>query len=246
MADAPRPSQAAFLRACLVNEILRFGTFQLKSGRVSPYFFNAGLVHRADILSSMSAAYASTILASSAALGDIDVLFGPAYKGIPLATSTVGALAALAPERFGKVSYAFNRKEAKTHGEGGTIVGAPLAGKRVLIIDDVITAGTAIREAVAMIAAEGGVLAGIVVALDRQERVGPPPGEADDGVEGEVRRKSAIGQVRAELGVPVLAVLTLDDIIAGLAATGSGSDPAASAENVSALEQYRRRYKAGD
>ena len=143
------------------------------------------------------------------------------------------SLSDLDPLLYSHVSYAFNRKEAKDHGEGGRIVGTPLRGKRVLIVDDVITAGTAIREAMKIIQQEGGVVAGIMVALDRGERIG---GGGDDGSEDDGAR-SAIGQIRRELNVPVLAVLTLDDIISGLEGMGSDGD-------LKRLEEYRMRYKA--
>src|SRR6201996_9415549 len=138
------PWKSAFLEDCVKSNALKFGTFTLKSGRQSPYFFNAGLFHRADLLKSISTAFAHTLIDSNITF---EVLFGPAYKGIPLATTTVDKLAQLDIERFGQISYSFNRKEAKDHGEGGNIVGASLKGKRIVIIDDGITAGPALREA---------------------------------------------------------------------------------------------------
>ena len=247
------PWKAEFLQHCLDGGVLRFGSFTLNSKRVSPYFFNAGLFHRADLLRSISTAYAQTIAAYLAAESDesssttstgqrstaipaleFDVLFGPAYKGIPLATATTEKLATLDVERFGQLSYAFNRKEPKDHGEGGTIVGCPLKGKRVLVIDDVITAGTAIREAIDIIAREGGSLVGVVVALDRMEKVAKP-GDDDDPAP----RPSAVGQVQKQYGIPVLSILTLDDIIHGL------SDAHAHApEDMARLTAYRERYRA--
>src|ERR1700753_3891754 len=160
--------KTAFLEDCVKSNALKFGTFTLKSGRQSPYFFNAGLFHRADLLKSISTAFAHTLIDSHI---DFDVLFGPAYKGIPLATTTVDKLAQLDNEKFGQTSYSFNRKEVKDHGEGGSIVGASLKGKKIIIIEDVITAGTAIRESIAIIQREGGVLVGIVIAINRQERL---------------------------------------------------------------------------
>ena len=228
------PWKADFLRHCLDGGVLRFGTFELKSKRVSPYFFNAGLFHRADLLRSISTAYAQTIrthLAQNAL--EVDVLFGPAYKGIPLATAATEKLAELEPAKFGRLSYAFNRKEAKDHGEGGNIVGCPLKGKRVLIVDDVITAGTAIREAIDIIAKEGGTLVGIIVALDRMEKVAA----AND--DDPTPRPSAIGQVRQQYRVPVLSILTLDEIIDGLSGVGAEAD-------IARLAEYRRRYRATD
>ena len=233
------PWKTSFLETCLRHDILRFGSFTLKSGRVSPYFFNAGLFHRADLLRAVAVAYAETIRSFRAdARPDgeegllFDVLFGPAYKGIPLAVATLQALAEIAPSRYGSVDYAFNRKEAKDHGEGGRIVGCPLRGKRVVVVDDVITAGTALREAVDIIRQEGGVLVGVVVALDRMEKIGTAssPGEdlvgqdtsraGDVGHEGRAtetkKQTSAIGQLRSQLNTPILSVLNLNDIICGL------------------------------
>lgn len=218
-----------FISKCISANALTFGTFTLKSGRQSPYFFNAGLFHRADLLRSISTAYAEVLAASP---WEFDILFGPAYKGIPLATAAVDKLAQLDESKFGKISYSFNRKEAKTHGEGGSIVGAPLEGKRVVIIDDVITAGTAIREAIEIIKANGGTLVGILVAFDRLEKT---PAKGDE-VE-EAPRKSAIGQVKEEFGVPVLAILTLDDVVESLKGVGNQDD-------LRRLEKYREKYKA--
>ena len=189
---SPLPAwKGAFLSNCLSSGVLRFGSFKLKSGRQSPYFFNAGLFHRADLLEAIATAYAQTILSFPL---DFDVLFGPAYKGIPLATATTAKLAQLDQTRFGALSYAFNRKEAKDHGEGGSIVGAPLRGKKVVIVDDVITAGTAVREAIEIIAREGGTLVAVVVALDRMEKVTGPAGE--DDVSGAERHWPGHGSVR--------------------------------------------------
>jgi len=183
----------------------------------------------------LSIAYAQTLIQHAPAL-DFDVLFGPAYKGIPLATATVDKLAELAPERFGEVSYSFNRKEAKDHGEGGMIVGGELKGKRVMIIDDVVTAGTAKREAIDIIRKEGGEVVGIVVALDRMEKMPAAPGEDDDDG---VPRESAIGAMRKEYGIPILSVLDLNDVVRGLRDSGRGAD----AEQ---CEAYRAKYRASD
>ena len=158
------PYKAQFLDAAIRGGVLKFGTFELKSGRKSPYFFNAGDFYRADLLRAISTAYARTIIedqSSSSPTLDFDIVFGPAYKGIPLASSTVDKLAHIDEARYGAVCYSFDRKEEKNHGEGGGIVGAPLKGKRVLIVDDVVTAGTAKREAIGKITAEGGVVGGI-------------------------------------------------------------------------------------
>ncbi|MGC8731242.1 MAG: orotate phosphoribosyltransferase [Halothiobacillaceae bacterium] len=181
-----------FLRYALEREVLRFGEFTLKSGRVSPYFFNAGLFNTGEALSCLGRYYAELIVHSKV---EFDMLFGPAYKGIPLAAATAIALS----ERHGRdVPWAFNRKEAKDHGEGGSIVGAPLAG-RVLIIDDVITAGTAIRESLGIIRAAGAQAVGVAVLLDRQERG-----------QGEL---SAIQEVEREHGLKALAIAGLADLI---------------------------------
>jgi orotate phosphoribosyltransferase len=220
-----------FIQTCLTAQVLKFGTFTLKSGRQSPYFFNAGLFHRADLLRSITTAYAQTLAFSSL---EFDVLFGPAYKGIPLATAAVDKLADIDIERFGGVSYSFNRKEAKTHGEGGSIVGSPLKGKKIVIVDDVITAGTAIREAIEIIKAEGGILVGIIVAFDRLEKMPAKEGQSEDAP-----RQSAIGEVRKEYGTPVMSILTLDDVVGFLKETGSEDD-------LRRLEEYRQKYKASD
>lgn len=229
-----------FVEACLSASVLTFdGPYTLKSGRQSPYFFNAGLFHRADVLRSVSTAYAHLIMEFLSSLPSteqkIDVLFGPAYKGIPLATATVGRLAEIDPARFGKLSYSFNRKEVKDHGEKGSIAGAGLNGKRVLIIDDVITAGTAIGEACEIIAKEGGILLGMVVALDRMERL-----SADQGAgHGEEGLRSAIEEVRRRYRVPVLSIINLDDLIGALGEKGEKND-------VILLEDYRRKWVASE
>lgn len=228
-----------FLEACLSASVLTFdGPYTLKSGRQSPYFFNAGLFHRADLLRSISTAYAQTIIEFLSSLPSteqkIDVLFGPAYKGIPLATATVARLAEIDPARFGKLSYSFNRKEVKDHGEKGSIAGAGLNDKLVLIIDDVITAGTAIGEACEIIAKEGGILVGMVVALDRMETLSVQG--AGDGKEG---LKSAIEEVRRRYRVPVLSIINLDDLIGALGEKGEKND-------MVLLKDYRRKWVAGD
>lgn len=184
-----------FLQLALDADALRFGEFTLKSGRTSPYFFNAGRFDSGARLAALAGCYADAIDVAGL---DFDLLFGPAYKGIPLAT----ALACEYAGRGRDLPLAFNRKEAKAHGEGGSLIGAPLAGRRVLVVDDVITAGTAIREALATIAAAGGQVAGIVVALDRQE------------IAADADRRSAAQAVAAEAGVPVRAVAGLADLLA--------------------------------
>lgn len=223
--------KAAFLQDCVTAGALKFGTFELKSKRISPYFFNAGLFHRADLLRSISLAFAKTIATELHV--DFDVIFGPAYKGIPLATATLQRLADLDFDKYGKVSYSFDRKEAKDHGEGGSVVGSPLKGKKVLIVDDVITAGTAIRHAIETIKREGGTLVGIVIALDRLEKT--PSNTDDDGLP----RPSAIGQVRAEYGIPVVAIATLDHVVEYLKSIGDADD-------LKRLEEYRNKYRATD
>ena len=188
-----KPHQSRFLDLALDRQVLRFGQFTLKSGRTSPYFFNAGLFDSGAALQALGECYADALDASGLAY---DMLFGPAYKGIPLATALSVALAA----RGRDVPVAFNRKEAKAHGEGGSLIGAPVRG-RVLIVDDVITAGTAIRESIRTITDAGGEPCGVLIALDRQER----------GQEGE---RSAAEEVTAEFGLPVHAVAGLDELLA--------------------------------
>jgi orotate phosphoribosyltransferase len=206
-----------FLQLALDAEALRFGEFTLKSGRTSPYFFNAGHFDSGAALAELASCYADAIDAADA---DFDLLFGPAYKGIPLAT----ALACEYARRGRDLPLAFNRKEAKAHGEGGSLIGAPLAGRRVLVVDDVITAGTAIREALAIIADGGGTPAAIVIALDREERVAQ-----DDP-------RSAAQAVSAEHGIPVIAIAGLSDL---LAFVGESATLAAEGDRLLA---YRARY----
>ncbi len=201
--------RSRFLQLALHSQALRFGEFTLKSGRLSPYFFNAGRFDSGARLAELAACYADAVEASGV---QFDLLFGPAYKGIPLAT----ALACEFSRRGRDLPVAFNRKEAKAHGEGGMLIGAPLEERRVLIVDDVITAGTAIREALGLIQAGGGRVAGIVVALDRQEMLGGAGlGEAGLGEAGAASdRRSAAQAVAAETGVPVIAVANLHDLLA--------------------------------
>ena len=211
--------QRQFLESALARDALRFGEFTLKSGRISPYFFNAGRFDSGAALAALGDAYAQTLLAAQL---EFDVLFGPAYKGIPLATAVAIALAS----RGRDTPLTFNRKEAKDHGEGGSLIGAPLAGKRVLIVDDVITAGTAIREAIDIIRSAGGVPCGVLIALDRQERGGES-------------NLSATDAVRAEFGLPVLAIAGLDEL---LQLADGRTDLAV---HFDALSAYRRRYGSG-
>ena len=207
--------QREFLDLAVARGALRFGEFTLKSGRLSPYFFNAGAFHTGDALQRLGMAYAQAIQAAGL---QFDLLFGPAYKGIPLVTATA---IALAREAGRDVPWAFNRKEAKNHGEGGQLVGAPLAD-RVLIVDDVMTAGTAIRESMELILSCGATPAGVVISLDRQERG--------------LGSRSAVEETAERYQVPVRAIVCLDDLIEYLAA-----DPrlAAACEPVAA---YRARY----
>ncbi|MFL6576034.1 MAG: orotate phosphoribosyltransferase [Povalibacter sp.] len=204
----------SFIDLCLELGVLRFGEFKLKSGRVSPYFFNAGLFNSGRALAELGKFYASAI--ESANL-QFDVLFGPAYKGIPLVSTTA---VALADHHQRSVPWCFNRKEAKDHGEGGNIVGAPLKG-RTLIIDDVMTAGTAIRESVDIIRAAGAIPVGVLIALDRQER-----GQSE---------RSAVQEVEQVLGLPVTSILKLSDLIAHLQGTGD-------TQQLEALQRYRNEY----
>lgn len=210
-----QPHQQAFLDTALARGVLRFGEFTLKSGRLSPYFFNMGRIDTGGALAAVGDAYAAAAQASGIGF---DMLFGPAYKGIPLAAATA---IALSREHGRNVPWAYNRKEAKDHGEGGTIVGAPLAG-RVLIVDDVITAGTAVRESLALIRAAGAEVAGVLVALDRQER---GQGEA-----------SATQELAREHGAPVTAIVTLADL------TEYAGGKAELAAERARLAAYRDRY----
>ncbi len=213
-----KPHQQAFLETVLSRGVLRFGEFTLKSGRQSPYFFNMGRMDTGAALADVGTAYAAAVIANDVAF---DMLFGPAYKGIPLAAATA---VALAREHGRDVSWAYNRKEAKDHGEGGVIVGAPLSG-RVLIVDDVITAGTAVRESLGLIRGAGATVAGVLVALDRQER-----GQGE---------RSAVQELAREDGVPVIAIVGLGDL---MEYAGMRPDLAAERER---LQAYRDRYGVG-
>lgn len=208
--------QQEFIELARRYEVLKFGEFTLKSGRVSPYFFNAGGFASGAALAALGRCYAERIVAAGL---EFDVLLGPAYKGIPLAAATAIALA----DQHGRdVPFAYNRKEAKTHGEGGVLVGAPLQG-RVLVIDDVITAGTAVREVIDMIEAAGASLAGVAIGLNRQER-----GAGD---------LSAIQEIEREYGIPVLSIIDISHIIAYLEAAGDSQ-----ASLLAAMQSYRERY----
>ena len=211
MADNNR----AFIELALASRVLQFGAFTLKSGRVSPYFFNAGLFQTGDALSALGAFYADRMMAAD---GSFDVLFGPPYKGIPL----VSAMAvALSRDHGRSLPYAYARKEAKDHGEGGVLVGAPLEG-RVLIVDDVVTAGTAANEAIEVIRAAGAEPAGVLVAIDREER----------GQEGSL---SAVQALEADHGIPVYSIVTFSEILGFVEETQSP-------ETLNTMLAYREAY----
>lgn len=204
-----------FIDNAISSGALKFGRFELKSGRTSPHFFNAGEFYNGTALAALGRCYAASIVESGI---EFDVLFGPAYKGITLAAATAIALS----EQHGiDVPYCFNRKEAKAHGEGGTLVGAPLQGK-VLIIDDVITAGTAIREVMSIVEQVGATAAGVVIGLDRKER-----GTTD---------KSAIQEVQQQFNVPVASIIDIDDILQYLETKSEHSDL------VAEIGKYRQQY----
>jgi orotate phosphoribosyltransferase len=207
--------QIEFIEFALSRQVLKFGSFTLKSGRTSPYFFNAGLFNTGGDLAKLGRFYAAAIQDSGIGF---DVLFGPAYKGIPIATTTA---VALAEHHDRDVPYCFNRKEAKTHGEGGNLVGSALQG-RILLVDDVITAGTAIRESMQIIQAQGAELAGVLIALDRQERG-----------QGEL---SAIQEVERDFGTQVVSIIGLNDLINYL----QGKPELA--EHLEAVTAYRAQY----
>ena len=211
-----------FIAFSVSTGVLRFGEFTTKAGRLSPYFFNAGLFHEGATLGQLAQFYAQTLLDSGV---EFDMLFGPAYKGITLASSTAVALAGKGRD----TSFAFNRKEAKDHGEGGTIVGAKLQGK-VVIIDDVISAGTSVRESVQMIRAAGAEPCAVLIALDRMERSGK-----DDALSA----SSAVQEVSREFGIPVISIANLDDLFTYLNA--EGADPQLG-QYKEAVAAYRTRY----
>ena len=206
--------QVEFIELCMQLGVLKFGSFTLKSGRDSPYFFNAGLFSTGAAIAAVGRAYAAAVAAAAV---PFDMLFGPAYKGIPLVTVTAAALAETGQR---SVAFAFNRKEAKDHGEGGRIVGGPLQG-RVLIVDDVITAGTAIRESLDIIAAAGARPAGVLLALDRQERGGGA--------------LSAVQEVQQQFGIPVIAVIGLADLMLYMEHQGRSAE-------LANMQAYRVRY----
>ena len=210
-----KPYQQAFLNFALDNDVLNFGDFTLKSGRLSPYFFNFGLFQTGSSLAKLGDYYAQSIVDSGL---KFDMLFGPAYKGIPL----VSVITATLYEKHGvDYPYAYNRKEAKDHGEGGNIVGAPLAGK-VLVVDDVISAGTAIREAADIVHENGASMAGIAISLDRQEK-----GSGE---------KSAVQEVEDAYGISVLNIIGLDNVIQHIETTANNP------ELLQKIRSYRKKY----
>ncbi|WP_026602498.1 orotate phosphoribosyltransferase [Methylomonas sp. 11b] len=206
--------QKQFIQYALDCGVLKFGEFHLKSGRVSPYFFNTGLFNSGAQLDKLGQFYAQALISAGV---EVDVLYGPAYKGIPLVSTTSIAYSRLQRD----IPFAFNRKEAKDHGEGGVLVGAPLQGK-VWILDDVITAGTSVRESVEIINAAGATVAGVVIALDRQEK-----GQNE---------LSAVQEVSAQFGIPVLAIICLADIIEFI------SQQNGSADKLAIIQAYRQQY----
>lgn len=205
-----------FLNLAIAEKALTFGEFVLKSGRISPYFFNASVFYKASSLSILSDAYSQAILDKNL---DFDVIFGPAYKGIPLASATALSYYKMSGKN---VAYAFDRKEAKDHGEGGNLVGSPLNGKKVLLIDDVITAGTAITQAAELIEKSGGKLAGIMLALDRQEKI--------------QTEKSAIEELSQKLNTKIFSLINLDDLFSYIK-----NNPEFAAEEL-AMQAYRLAY----
>lgn len=210
-----QPYQQQFIEFALARKVLKFGQFTLKSGRTSPYFFNAGLFNTGGDLARLGQFYAQALQHANI---EYDLLFGPAYKGIPIATTTA---VALADKHQTDKAYCFNRKEAKTHGEGGSLVGAPLQG-RVMLVDDVITAGTAIRESMQIIQQHNAELAGVLIALDRQEKG-----------QGEL---SAIQEVERDFNTQVVSIVSLADLISYL------RQQPEMAEHLAAIEQYREDY----
>jgi orotate phosphoribosyltransferase len=219
--------RAQFIRFSVQAGILRFGEFRTKAGRLSPYFFNAGLFNDGALLGRLAGFYADTLLAAEAdGRLQCDMLFGPAYKGITLASATAVALAT----RSHNLPFAFNRKEAKDHGEGGSLVGAPLVG-RVVIVDDVISAGTSVRESVELIRSAGAKPAGVLIALDRMER----GGDAD-----RVSARSATQDVENEFGIPVIAIASLADLLTFLGS--DGAEAQALAQYRPQVQAYRERY----
>jgi len=215
--------QTDFLDLALESQALKFGDFTLKSGRKSPYFFNLGLFNTGKLLSTLATSYAKAIIKSGI---EFDVLFGPAYKGIPLTAITVAKLAELDPVKYGKTGYSFNRKEKKDHGEGGSIVGCSLSGKKILIIDDTMSAGTAIKESFQIIKSENGIAVGCIIGLDRQETT----------IDSHLSATQAVSQ---QYNVPVISIVSLADIINHLKSR-------VSPEQLDSIQAYRNTYGPKD
>ncbi|TDR31379.1 orotate phosphoribosyltransferase [Hydromonas duriensis] len=214
-----------FIEFAVAQNVLRFGEFKTKAGRLSPYFFNAGLFYDGASLNQLANSYADVLLEKRAAGFEFDALFGPAYKGITLAAATSMALA----QKGHNVPYAYNRKEVKDHGEGGSLVGAPLAGQRVVIVDDVISAGTSVRESVEMLRVAGATPVAVLIALDRMEK----SGTADD-----VGACSAVQNVEKEYGLPVFAIANLMDLMTYL----NRQDSATLGQYREQVANYRAQY----
>ena len=214
-----------FIEFAVKQEVLRFGEFKTKAGRLSPYFFNAGLFYDGTSLNQLAEGYAQVLLDKINAGFEFDALFGPAYKGITLASATAMALA----QKGQNIPYTYNRKEAKDHGEGGVLVGAPLAGKRVVIVDDVISAGTSVRESVDMLKATGATPVAVLIALDRMEK---------SGTAEQVGAFSAVQMVEKDLGIPVFAIANLMDLMTYLDAQSAPE----LTQYQEAVKQYRTQY----
>ena len=214
-----------FIRFALAQQVLRFGEFKTKAGRLSPYFFNAGLFYDGASLAQLANGYADVLIERMGQGFAFDALFGPAYKGITLASATAMALA----QKGHNVPYAYNRKEAKDHGEGGVLVGAPLEGKRVVIVDDVSSAGTSVRESVEMLRSAGATPVAVLIALDRMEKSGNAT---------EIGDFSAVQAVEKDFGIPVFAIATLHDLMAYLDAQSAPE----LVQYQAAVKAYRERY----
>ena len=214
-----------FIRFALAQDVLRFGEFKTKAGRLSPYFFNAGLFYDGASLAQLANGYAEVLIERMGQGFAVDALFGPADKGITLASATAMALV----QKGHNVPYAYNRKEAKDHGEGGVLVGAPLEGKRVVIVDDVISAGTSVRESVKMLRAAGATPVAVLIALDRMEKSGNAT---------EVGEFSAVQAVERDFGIPVFAIANLSDLMSYLDAQSSPD----LVQYQAAVKAYRERY----
>lgn len=218
---AQNPDKNRFIEFMLAQNVLKFGEFTLNSGRLSPYFFNMGTVSDGAAYAQLGNAYAQAIIAAKL---EFDVLFGPAYKGIPIAVATAIALA----QQGKNVGVAFNRKEAKDHGEGGMLVGAPVKG-RVLLVDDVLTSGKAIRSAVSLMSGTGATISGAVIAMDRQEILDP---------ESSTEQTTAVNTLAKELDAPVISIATLTDLVSYL----EGSSEVAASDTLDRMRAYQAQY----